>query len=153
VRLKPSSAAAAAQAGGSSGAASTSSRASSPRLAGGVATDDAPDDLVEPEFESGSDDSDAGAHLSIAVGRRRAPPKGRRRAASSEADTSEPHEALTPPDEEQRGNHSADTLKLDHASRPLWINPDDRHIILEGFSPIAEQAMDFLIAIAEPVSR
>lgn len=44
-------------------------------------------------------------------------------------------------------------LKPDHASRPLWISPDDGHIILEGFSPIAEQAMDFLVAIAEPVSR
>lgn len=44
-------------------------------------------------------------------------------------------------------------LKRDHASRPLWISPDDHHIILEGFSPIAEQAQDFLIAIAEPVSR
>ncbi|KZV97447.1 DNA helicase [Exidia glandulosa HHB12029] len=44
-------------------------------------------------------------------------------------------------------------LKPDHASRPLWINPEDGHIILEGFSPIAEQAQDFLIAISEPVSR
>ncbi|KAN0061471.1 DNA repair helicase RAD25 [Thecaphora frezii] len=44
-------------------------------------------------------------------------------------------------------------LKLDHASRPLWISPDDGHIILEGFSPLAEQAQDFLIAISEPVSR
>ncbi|CAO1631235.1 unnamed protein product [Parajaminaea phylloscopi] len=44
-------------------------------------------------------------------------------------------------------------LKSDHSSRPLWISPDDGHIILEGFSPIAEQAMDFLVAIAEPVSR
>ncbi|PWN23242.1 DNA repair helicase rad25 [Microstroma glucosiphilum] len=44
-------------------------------------------------------------------------------------------------------------LKHDHSSRPLWISPDDGHIILEGFSPIAEQAMDFLVAIAEPVSR
>ena len=44
-------------------------------------------------------------------------------------------------------------LKLDHASRPLWISPEDGHIILEGFSPIAEQAQDFLVAISEPVSR
>ncbi|PKI84479.1 DNA helicase [Malassezia vespertilionis] len=44
-------------------------------------------------------------------------------------------------------------LKLDHNSRPLWISPDDGHIILEGFNPLAEQAQDFLIAIAEPVSR
>lgn len=45
-------------------------------------------------------------------------------------------------------------LKPDHASRPLWISPDDDcHIILEAFSPIAEQAQDFLVAISEPVSR
>ncbi|KAH7106284.1 DNA repair helicase rad25 [Auriculariales sp. MPI-PUGE-AT-0066] len=45
------------------------------------------------------------------------------------------------------------SLKPDHAARPLWINPEDYHIILEGFSPIADQAQDFLVAIAEPVSR
>ena len=44
-------------------------------------------------------------------------------------------------------------LKADHASRPLWISPEDGHIILEAFSPIAEQAQDFLVAISEPVSR
>ena len=44
-------------------------------------------------------------------------------------------------------------LKPDHASRPLWISPEDGHIILEAFSPIAEQAQDFLVAIREPVSR
>lgn len=44
-------------------------------------------------------------------------------------------------------------LKPDHASRPLWINPDDGRIILESFSPLAEQAQDFLVTIAEPVSR
>lgn len=45
------------------------------------------------------------------------------------------------------------SLKPDHNSRPLWISPEDGHIILEGFSPIAEQAQDFLVAISEPVSR
>ena len=44
-------------------------------------------------------------------------------------------------------------LKPDHVSRPIWISPEDGHIILEAFSPIAEQAQDFLVAIAEPVSR
>ncbi|EJD02536.1 DNA repair helicase rad25 [Fomitiporia mediterranea MF3/22] len=44
-------------------------------------------------------------------------------------------------------------LKPDHSSRPLWISPEDGYIILEGFSPIAEQAQDFLVAISEPVSR
>ncbi|ODV88567.1 hypothetical protein CANCADRAFT_28840 [Tortispora caseinolytica NRRL Y-17796] len=45
------------------------------------------------------------------------------------------------------------SLKPDHAARPLWINPIDGRIILESFSPLAEQAQDFLITIAEPVSR
>ncbi|KAJ1917405.1 DNA repair helicase RAD25 [Mycoemilia scoparia] len=44
-------------------------------------------------------------------------------------------------------------LKKDHASRPIWICSDTGHIILEAFSPIAELAIDFLIAISEPVSR
>ena len=44
-------------------------------------------------------------------------------------------------------------LKPDHASRPLWVTPDDLTIILEGFSPLSEQAQDFLVAVAEPVSR
>lgn len=43
-------------------------------------------------------------------------------------------------------------LKPDHASRPLWID-EKGVIIMEGFSPIAEQAQDFLVAVAEPVSR
>ncbi|EPY53441.1 transcription factor TFIIH complex ERCC-3 subunit [Schizosaccharomyces cryophilus OY26] len=44
-------------------------------------------------------------------------------------------------------------LKLDHQARPLWINPVDGRIILEAFSPLAEQAIDFLVTISEPVSR
>lgn len=44
-------------------------------------------------------------------------------------------------------------LKPDHASRPLWISPNDGRVILESFSPLAEQAQDFLVTIAEPVSR
>jgi DNA excision repair protein ERCC-3 len=43
-------------------------------------------------------------------------------------------------------------LKKDHGSRPLWISPEG-HIFLEAFSPVVEQAQDFLVAIAEPVSR
>ncbi|KAI1731836.1 type III restriction enzyme, res subunit family protein [Ditylenchus destructor] len=43
-------------------------------------------------------------------------------------------------------------LKDDHASRPLWVAPDG-HIFLEAFSPVYKHAHDFLIAVAEPVSR
>jgi Helicase conserved C-terminal domain len=36
--------------------------------------------------------------------------------------------------------------------RPLWVTPEGR-MFLETFSPVYKQAYDFLIAIAEPVSR
>jgi DNA excision repair protein ERCC-3 len=44
-------------------------------------------------------------------------------------------------------------LKPDHQNRPLWIDPEKGRIILESFNPLAEQAQDFLITIAEPLSR
>ncbi|KAK2142669.1 hypothetical protein LSH36_924g00041 [Paralvinella palmiformis] len=44
------------------------------------------------------------------------------------------------------------SLKADHSSRPLWVAPDG-HVFLESFSPVYKHAHDFLIAIAEPVSR
>src|SRR6478609_1515296 len=44
-------------------------------------------------------------------------------------------------------------LKPDHKNRPLWIDPNKGLVVLERFSPLAEQATDFLITIAEPHSR
>lgn len=44
-------------------------------------------------------------------------------------------------------------LKPDHSARPIWISPSDGKIYLESFSPLSEQAQDFLVTIAEPVSR
>lgn len=44
------------------------------------------------------------------------------------------------------------SLRPDHASRPVYVSGDKR-IFLETFSPIYKQAYDFLVAIAEPVSR
>jgi DNA excision repair protein ERCC-3 len=44
-------------------------------------------------------------------------------------------------------------LKADHHNRPLWIDPENGTIVLERFSPLSEQATDFLITIAEPKSR
>ena len=44
-------------------------------------------------------------------------------------------------------------LKEDHDVRPLFICPNTQMIYLEAFSPLAQQTMDFLIAISEPVSR
>ena len=52
------------------------------------------------------------------------------------------------------------SLKPDHDNRPLWIDPTVSEgskkgpkITLESFSPLATQAEDFLITIAEPQSR
>lgn len=44
-------------------------------------------------------------------------------------------------------------LKPDHADRPLWIEPGKARVILESFNPLAQQAQDFLITVAEPQSR
>ncbi|OTA95704.1 hypothetical protein M434DRAFT_393560 [Hypoxylon sp. CO27-5] len=44
-------------------------------------------------------------------------------------------------------------LKPDFKNRPIWIDPQRGRIILENFSPLAEQAKDFLITVAEPLSR
>ncbi|KAJ3254849.1 hypothetical protein HDU77_003911 [Chytriomyces hyalinus] len=44
------------------------------------------------------------------------------------------------------------TLKEDHSLRPIYASSNGR-LFMETFSPIAEQAIDFLTAIAEPVSR
>lgn len=44
-------------------------------------------------------------------------------------------------------------MKVDHNNRPLWIDPEKGLIIVEGFNPLAGQATDFLITIAEPCSR
>lgn len=43
-------------------------------------------------------------------------------------------------------------LRQDHDARPIWVAPDG-HIFLETFSPVYKHAHDFLITIAEPVSR
>lgn len=43
-------------------------------------------------------------------------------------------------------------LRPDHESRPVYVSGDMR-IFLETFSPVYKQAYDFLVAIAEPVSR
>ncbi|KAJ3410423.1 hypothetical protein HDV05_003809 [Chytridiales sp. JEL 0842] len=43
-------------------------------------------------------------------------------------------------------------IKHDAHKRPLWV-ADDGRILLEAFSPLAHRASDFLVTIAEPVSR
>ncbi|KAK0738297.1 P-loop containing nucleoside triphosphate hydrolase protein [Schizothecium vesticola] len=44
-------------------------------------------------------------------------------------------------------------LKPDHQRRPLYIEPTQGLIFLERWSPRGKQATDFLVTIAEPVSR
>jgi len=43
-------------------------------------------------------------------------------------------------------------LKPDHEQRPLWIG-NDCVIFLEAYSPLYKVASDFLVAVAEPLSR
>ena len=43
-------------------------------------------------------------------------------------------------------------LKVDHQQRPIWVLPSGE-IFLEAHSRFYRQAYDFLVAIAEPVSR
>jgi DNA excision repair protein ERCC-3 len=50
-------------------------------------------------------------------------------------------------------NVTSKGLKADHENRPLWINGEKNLILLESFSPLAKYAQDFLITIAEPLSR
>ena len=49
-------------------------------------------------------------------------------------------------------DHIQQELKPDHASRPIWVIEDGK-IILESFNPLFPEAQDFLINIAEPISR
>ena len=52
-----------------------------------------------------------------------------------------------------KGDYSNIELKPDHTKRPLWICKD-LHIFLEPTTPsLFERATEFLISIAEPVSR
>jgi hypothetical protein len=44
------------------------------------------------------------------------------------------------------------SLRLDHEKRPTWVCPN-LHIYLEAYVPQYKEAYDFLIAVANPVSR
>ncbi|PXF45241.1 TFIIH basal transcription factor complex helicase repB subunit [Gracilariopsis chorda] len=55
-------------------------------------------------------------------------------------------------DDAEVRDYSQLALRPDHTSRPVYVSGDKR-IFLETFSPIYKQAYDFLVAIAEPVSR
>jgi DNA excision repair protein ERCC-3 len=53
---------------------------------------------------------------------------------------------------EQKRDFTALTLKPNHHNRPLWIDGLGK-ITLESFHPLASRVQDFLITIAEPISR
>ena len=52
-----------------------------------------------------------------------------------------------------RRDYSFLQLKPDHLNRPMYIDPEKGFIIFESFHPLAKPAQDFLITIAEPISR
>lgn len=102
-------------------------------------TDEGPDDAEAEEIENVVD------KFSTSVMERRTQMEQSRVKASSN------HELLT----HIFGNRDYSYLRMkpDHKNRPLWIDPARGRIILESFNPLAEQAQDFLITIAEPLSR
>ena len=53
---------------------------------------------------------------------------------------------------EQERDFTALSLKADHHNRPLWVNGCGK-LIFESFHPLAPRLQDFLITIAEPMSR
>ena len=44
-------------------------------------------------------------------------------------------------------------LKVDHAARPLYVDPERYRIFVESFHPLFKRAESFLINVAEPQSR
>ncbi|BGP12702.1 DNA repair helicase RAD25 [Rhodosporidiobolus nylandii] len=74
-------------------------------------------------------------------------------ASSSAGQTTAASEALIGTNFRQDRDYGYLPLRPDQASRPFYIVPSTGHIILENFHPLAKYATDFLVAIAEPVSR
>ncbi|KAJ3389322.1 hypothetical protein HDU84_008869 [Entophlyctis sp. JEL0112] len=68
--------------------------------------------------------------------------------SASPALANDPIAYLFPP----TANFSFLSLKQDASKRPLWVS-DDGRIFLEAFHSLADKASDFLVTIAEPVSR
>lgn len=152
----------AAAAAGDGGSADTASRL--PRIRLNVAPNasasssrntTAPQSPEDVSFEEDDDDNDDDAdeepasHPSGGAGRAaEAQATGQKNGRLRDGDESDDMD-----EEEPERDYTQLQLKSDHGSRPLWISPNDYTITMEGFSPIAEQAQDFLVAIAEPVSR
>jgi DNA excision repair protein ERCC-3 len=72
--------------------------------------------------------------------------------AEAEAEAEGTHERTSWLQTPTASDSSALPLKADHGNRPLWVCSDGR-VVLETFSPAYLPAYDFLITIAEPLSR
>jgi hypothetical protein len=73
-------------------------------------------------------------------------------APGEEDDVPDSDDAQSDSDYEEEKDWTDLEAKMDHAHRPLYVGKD-RHVIVEKFSPFFRFAEDFMIAIAEPVSR
>ena len=73
------------------------------------------------------------------------------KSSSSSGDAAPPPASSSSPSS-LGSDFSSMSLKRDHPSRPCWTCPDGT-IYLEAFHPLYATAYDFLVAIAEPVTR
>lgn len=132
-----------------------SASASSSRMNSGPQTPDTRSsdvDTYEVDDESSADE-DGDDHGAAGRGGARGGAAAGPSASARRAGNGDDSDGMDDEENEPEKDFTQLQLKADHASRPLWISPQDMTITLEGFSPIAEQAQDFLVAIAEPVSR
>ena len=152
---RPASASAASRGGG--GRAASASRGQTP--------DDQEDEIYDLEYVSDEDDNNEGGGgdgdgdedpacavagpLTLAARQQQQQQRGKNTAAASTSSAPEPFSSSLSGDP---ADFTSLKLKPDHAARPLWVCPDGR-IFLETFSPVYRQATDFLVAVAEPLSR
>lgn len=115
--------------------------------------DDYSDQNLEQDYQSSGDEDYQAAALPTKPTSKRAAAKSSQ--ASAAPIVPLPHQGLDALSAvfPQDRDFSFLPLKSDHSTRPLYISPSSGNIILEAFHPLASHATDFLIAIAEPVSR
>ena len=128
--------------------ASTSSKSTRPtkRAASGAATPQSIDSSDEYSAEGSEASESEAENLSRAVNTfSTGSLKSRRKEQSHTLDREAKLNGIS--------NLSYLSLKPDHENRPLWVDARKARITLEHFSPLANQAQDFLTTIAEPLSR
>ena len=133
------------------------------------AGDDEEDEIYDLEYVSDEDDEigegDGGGDgddgdpacavagpLTLAARQQQQQQQQQRGSAAAAASASASERFSSSPLAGQPADFTSLRLKPDHAARPLWVCPDGR-IFLETFSPVYRQATDFLVAVAEPLSR